>query len=52
MSSPLKDYTDMLKNPNSTDRDIKRVYKKYLKSLVTKPKKRGGEVIEGIYKNG
>lgn len=52
MSTPLKDYTDKLKDPNSTNRDIKKVYKLYLKSLVTKPKKRGGQVIEGIYKNG
>ena len=52
MSTPLKDYTDQLKNPNSTKREITKAYKLYLKSLVTKPKKRGGQVIEGIYKNG
>jgi hypothetical protein len=52
MSTPLKDYTDQLKNPNSTKREITKAYKLYLKSLGTRSKKRGGQVVESIYKNG
>ena len=51
-----KDYVSKLKDPNSTTREIQKSLKLYLRSLLDKKrlynKKRGGQVVESIYKNG
>ena len=56
MSDAHKDYVSKLKDPNSTTREIQKSLKLYLRSLLDKQrlynKKRGGQVVESIYKNG
>jgi len=45
--SPLRKYTDELKNPKATQRSIGLVLKDYLKDLTKK--KKGGQVIDAGY---
>ena len=57
MSDAHKNYVSKLKDPNSTTREIQKSLKLYLRSLLDKQrlynmKKRGGQVVESIYKNG
>jgi len=44
--SPLRKYTDELKNPKATQKSIQPFLKDYLKSIR---KKRGGQVIDAGY---
>ena len=51
LAKARREYTDLLKSNKSTDRSIKRAYKKYINAIKF-PKSTGGQVIESIYNNG
>ena len=49
MNKERKIYTDKLKDPSVTDRQLSSAYKDYLKTLLKPKKKRGGQVIDAGY---